>query len=166
MIEDNLARAGFEIFHPERHPIAVQIARYKAAKLVVALDGSALHLAAYVLPTDAKVAMILRRSSANVADYMLQYQSFKGIVPQVINVIRRDWISGDSTRADFRSVGELDFAALFERLKALGHLPRRFKPEVPSEAEVLALLTAQGDKRGDAFRALTKGELHPDEAVE
>ena len=166
VIEENLARAGFEIFHPERHPIAVQIARYKAAKLVVALDGSALHLAAYVLPTDAKVAMILRRSSANVADYMAQYQSFKGIVPQVINVIRRDWISGDSTRADFRSVGELDFAALFERLKALGHLPRRFKPEVPSEAEVLALLTAQGDKRGDAFRALTKGELHPDEAVE
>ena len=166
VIEDNLARAGFEIFHPERHPVEVQIARYKAAKLVVALDGSALHLAAYVLPAEAKVAMILRRSSANVADYMLQYQCFKGILPQVINVIRRDWISGDSTRADFRSVGELDFAALFTRLKDLGHLPRRFRPELPSEAQMAALLAAQGDKRGDAFRALTKGEMHPDEAVE
>ena len=166
VIEDNLARAGFEIFHPERHPVEVQIARYKAAKCVVALDGSALHLAAYVLPTDAKVAMILRRSSANVADYLLQYRAFKGIVPDVVNVIRRDWISGDSTRADFRSVGELDFDALFARLKSLGYLPANFRAQVPGEAEVLALLDGLGDKRGDAFRPLTKGELHPDEAVE
>lgn len=166
VIEENLARAGFEIFHPERHPIEVQIARYKAAKTVVALDGSALHLAAYVLPQAARVAIILRRSSANVADYMLQYKSFKGIVPDVINVIRRDWISGDSTRADFRSVGELDFAALFGQLKALGHLPRRFRPDLPDSAEVLALLEAQGDKRGDRFRPLARGEMHPDEVVE
>lgn len=165
VIEANLARAGFEIFHPERHPVEVQIARYKAARTVVALDGSALHLAAYVLQREARVAMILRRSSANVADYLLQYRSFLGITPDVVNVIRFDWISGDSTRADFRSVGELDFAALFTQLKALGHLPARFRPDLPSAQDMADLLAEQGDKRGGGFRPLAKGELHPDEAV-
>ena len=166
VIEENLARAGFEIFHPERHPIEVQIARYKAAKCVVALDGSALHLAAYVLRPEAKMAMILRRSSANVADYMLQYQQFKGIVPDVINVIERDWISGDSTRADFRSVGELNFAALFTQLKSLGHLEAGFKAKLPTKAAMAQMLADQGEKRGDGFRALERGEMHPDEIVD
>ncbi len=163
VIEANLARAGFDIFHPERHPVEVQIARYKAAKLVVALDGSALHLAAYVLPPQARVAMILRRSGANVADYLLQYQSFLGITPEVINVIRNDWISGDSTRADYRSVGELDFAALFARLKSLGYLPPRFRPDLPAPSAIRAQLHDQGARRGQEFRALSKGEPHPDE---
>lgn len=162
VIEENLARAGFEVFHPERHPLEVQIARYKAARTIVALDGSALHLAAYVLPPEARVAIILRRSSANVADYIRQYQGFKGITPDVIDVIRTDWVSGDSTRADFRSVGELDFAALFDRLGALGHLPPGFRPGLPSEGELIQLLDALGGRRGDAFRALAKGERHPD----
>lgn len=165
VIEANLARAGFDIFHPEKHPLEVQIARYRAAKTVVALDGSALHLAGYVLQPGARVAMILRRSSANVADYVLQYQSFKGITPDIINAIRRDWVSGDSTRADFRSVGELDFAALFDRLKALGHLPRRFRPDLPDAAEVAAMLVAQSDRRGPGFRALAPGEAHPEEVA-
>lgn len=166
VIEANLARAGFEIFHPERHSLQVQIARYKAAKAIVALDGSALHLAAYVLPKDARVAMILRRSSANVADYLLQYRSFVGITPEVINVIRNDWISADSTRADFRSVGELDFPALFARLMSQGFLPAGFRAELPGETALAALLAAQGDKRGLEFRPLAKGELHPDEVLE
>lgn len=164
VIEENLAQAGFEIFHPERHPLEVQIARYKAARTIVALDGSALHLAAYVVPSGTRVAIILRRSSANVADYIRQYQGFKGITPEVIDVISKDWVSGDSTRADFRSVGELDFGALFDRLKALGHLPMDFHPQLPSQEEVLHMLDAAGDRRGGAFRALAKGERHPDEA--
>lgn len=162
VIEENLSRAGFEIFHPERHPLAVQIARYKAARTIVALDGSALHLAAYVLPEQARVAIILRRSSANVADYVRQYQGFKGITPDLVDVIRHDWISGDSTRADFRSVGELDFAALFDRLGALGHLPPDFRPDLPGAEDIARMLEAAGDRRGDAFRALPKGARHPD----
>ena len=112
------------------------------------------------------MAMILRRSSANVADYMLQYQQFKGIVPDVINVIERDWISGDSTRADFRSVGELNFAALFTQLKSLGHLEAGFKAKLPTKAAMAQMLADQGEKRGDGFRALERGEMHPDEIVD
>lgn len=162
VIEDNLARLGFEVFHPEKHPLEVQIARYKAAKQVVALDGSALHLAAYVLPAGAQVAMILRRSRANAADYVLQYQSFCGITPHVIDVISRDWIAGDATRPDFRSIGEIDFSALFGWLKGLGIVPPDFRPDLPDSTAIRAMLDQYSDKRGAAFRALTPGEKHPE----
>ncbi|MBJ2153794.1 glycosyltransferase 61 family protein [Paracoccus sp. IB05] len=163
VIEENLARAGYEIFHPERHPLEVQIARYKAAGVIVALDGSALHLAAYVMPKAGRVAMILRRSSANTADYDLQFRNFADVTPDVINVIVNDWVAGEAARADFRSVGEVDFAALFDRLKALNYLPADFRPELPGEGEVRAMLEPFQGRRGDSFRPLMRGEKHGDE---
>lgn len=163
LIEDILARAGFEVFHPERHPIAVQIARYKAASRIVGLDGSALHLAAFVVRPETRVTMILRRSRANTADYRLQFQSFAGITPDEIDAIRTDWISGDANRADFQSVGELDFARLAARLRELGHLQAGSQPALPDRADMAALLDAFATRRGKPFRALAKGERHPDE---
>lgn len=163
VIEHNLARLGYEIFHPEKHPLEVQLARYKAARSIVALDGSALHLAAYVFRPGGRVAMILRRSRANVADYDLQFRSFCGVRPDVIDAIRHDWVAGEAARVDFRSVGELDFAALFARLKALGHVPPDFRPDLPSAAEVRAMLEAFQDKRGQPFRILGTGESHGDD---
>ncbi|MCL4068765.1 glycosyltransferase family 61 protein [Pseudomonas sp. GX19020] len=166
VIEENLARAGFEIFHPERHPLEVQIARYKAAKTIVALDGSALHLAAYVMQKGGRVGMILRRSSAlilNAPDYDLQFRNFAGLTPDVINVIVNDWVAGDAKRADFRSVGEVDFVALFDRLRDLGYLPVDFRPELPTQDEVRAMLAPFQDHRGDSLRPLMRGEKHGDE---
>ena len=163
VIEENLARLGYEIFHPERHPVEVQIARYKAARVIVALDGSALHLAAYVLRPGAQVAMILRRSKANVADYDRQFRSFCAVTPQVVDVIRHDWVAGDANRVDFRSVGEIDFAALFDRLKTLGLVPPDFRPDLPSDAEIAAMLAGFQDKRGEPFRRLGAQESLPGE---
>jgi len=163
VIEAAMTQAGFEVFCPERHPVAVQIARYKAARQIVGLDGSALHLAAFVVRPDTKVTMILRRSRANAADYRLQFQSFAAITPTAIDAIRTDWISGDANRADFQSVGELDFARLFDRLRDLRHLPADLHPDIPSQPELCAMLAAFSARRGKPFRALTIGERHPDE---
>ena len=165
IVEQNLARAGYEIFHPERHPLEVQIARYRAARKIVALDGSALHLAAYVADPATQVAMILRRSKANVADYQRQFRSFCGVEPDVIDVIRTDWVSGESSRVDFRSVGELDFARLFEGLAEAGYLPKGFRPDLPSAAQMADLLAAFADRRGGEMRPLRPGERHGDEEV-
>jgi hypothetical protein len=107
--------------------------------------------------------MILRRSKANAADYKLQFQSFCGVVPDVIDVIRNDWVSGEATRVDFRSVGEIDFAQLFKALKTGGYLPAAFKPDLPSKDGVKAMLEAFTDKRGAPMRSLRKGERHLDE---
>ena len=38
-LEHLLKEQGYEVFHPEKHDIATQIARYKAAKQVIAADG-------------------------------------------------------------------------------------------------------------------------------
>lgn len=162
VIEDNLARLGFDIFHPERHPLEVQIARYRAARQVIALDGSALHLAAFVLHPDAKVAMILRRSRANAADYVRQFKGFCDIDLSVIDVIARDWVAMDANRSDFRSIGELDFAALFGWLKGLALVPAQFRPSLPEASAVKQMLESFQDKRGEPFRALTPGEVFPE----
>jgi capsular polysaccharide biosynthesis protein len=162
VIEENLARAGFEIFHPERHPIATQIARYRAARTVVALDGSALHLAAYLLPREARIAMILRRSRANAADYIRQYRGFLGITPHVIDVIRHDWVAAGAARVDFRSIGELDFPALFRALADQGFLPSGFRPDLPCVEDLRAMLASYEDRRGAPFRILAAGEQHPE----
>ncbi|GFE50713.1 hypothetical protein So717_24660 [Roseobacter cerasinus] len=149
VIEANLARQGYEIFHPELHPLEVQIARYKAARQVVALDGSALHLAAFFLPPAPRVCLILRRSRANAADYIRQYEAFCDTTPDVIDVISKDWLVAGSKRVDFRSVGQLDFGALFDQLKALHYVDRNFAPDLPDAREIEALeedLAARGSR--------------------
>ncbi|WP_299672873.1 glycosyltransferase family 61 protein [uncultured Roseobacter sp.] len=148
-VEDNLAQQGYDIFHPERHPLEVQIARYKAARQVVALDGSALHFAAFCLPLRPKLCIILRRSQANVADYIKQYQTFCEVTPDVIDVVCNDLVSRDAKRVNFRSVGELDFQALFEELKRLDYVAHAFKPVLPSSADLnrLAMEVPEGADR-------------------
>jgi hypothetical protein len=163
VLEQNLARAGYEIFHPEKHPLDVQIARYRAAERIVALDGSALHLAAYVVDPGTRVAMILRRSKTNIADYLLQFRSFGGIDPDVIDVIRTDWVSGDISRVDFRSVGELDFASLFKALAEKGYLSKTFRPTNPNPDEIASMLSDFAGRRGAEMRPLRQGEQHADD---
>lgn len=163
VIEENLARLGYEIFHPERHPLEVQVARYKAARRIVALDGSALHLAAYVLPPGARVAMIKRRSRANVDDYLLQFRSFCNVDIDVIDVVHTDWVAEGATRSDYKSVGELDFGALFARLAQTGYVPAGFRPDLPDPAGIRALLDQVQDRRGQPFRPLRQDEAGPEE---
>lgn len=161
IIEENLARLGYEIFYPERHPIEVQIARYKAARRIVALDGSALHLAAYVLAPEARVAMIKRRSRANVPDYLLQFRSFCNVEIDVVDVVRTDWVAEGATRSDYRSIGELDFAALFAQLARSGYVPEDFRPALPEASEIRTLLDQFADRRGQPFRPLRQDEDEP-----
>lgn len=49
-LEELLKSEGYEIFHPQQHSLETQIARYKAAKKIVAADGSAVHLFAMGWP--------------------------------------------------------------------------------------------------------------------
>lgn len=163
VIEENLARAGYEVFHPEKHPIDVQIARYRAAERIVALDGSALHLAAMVADPGTRVAMILRRSKALAADYQLQFRAFCDVALDVINVVRNDWVSGDVNRVDFRSVGEVDFSDLFKALAAEGYVTKSFRPKLPSAADLRQMLADFGERRGEEVRPFRKGDAQSEE---
>lgn len=76
-IEALLARAGYDIFHPEAHSIEDQLARYMAATTVIGGDGSAFHLAAFALPRGARVGLIQRRHRPKVLEaFKVQLEAF------------------------------------------------------------------------------------------
>ena len=122
-LETYLAACGYEIFHPQKHPMPVQIARYKAAEQVVALDGSALHLFAMVAQDTQEVAIIKRRDSGATDSIVRHLQAFSGRAPLVINAILQDWVRSDRARADRFSFGELDFEALGQALATAEFVP-------------------------------------------
>lgn len=119
-LEELLAEEGYEIFHPQKHDIRTQLARYKAARQVVAADGSALHLFAMVGRADQSVAMILRRKlGANnlLADNVTH---FCGREPLLIEALRTEWVRASSGKSDRLSFGELDHPVIGRRLHQAG----------------------------------------------
>ncbi len=109
-VEDNLAADGYEIYHPEQHPLEVQVARYRAARLLVGLDGSAFHLYGFVARPHQRAALIMRRNTLIYRNIERQLIGFTGRVPTVINAIAADWLPETVSRAGRASFGELDLA--------------------------------------------------------
>lgn len=68
LIERWMSRAGYDIFHPERHSVTEQIARYRAARVIVGPDGSAFHMAAFVMTPGTNVGLIQRRTRQDTFD--------------------------------------------------------------------------------------------------
>lgn len=60
VIEDNFRRAGYAIVHPERLGFATQVAVYRGARRLVFAEGSAVHLAAPMLPDGAEIGVLWR----------------------------------------------------------------------------------------------------------
>ncbi len=115
-IEAHLAAEGYEIFHPQDHDLATQIARYKAARKLVFADGSAGHLYAYVGRADQDVAYILRRSfwTEGPIDHIT---GFTGKAPLVVDTVAREWVPAFRNKA-YRGMAyaEHDMPALQARL--------------------------------------------------
>lgn len=121
-VEQNLIAHGYEIFHPQQHSMETQIARYKAAKKIVSLDGSALHLFALVGRPEQDVAMILRRTSGVYKNIESQLTSFCEKKPVVIDAIESDWLLEGSNRPDRQSVGSLNHTILVKALAENGFI--------------------------------------------
>lgn len=133
-IEERLASHGYEVFHPQHHPLEVQIARYRAAKEIIALDGSALHLAAFCAIPGQRVAMIRRRNSS-VSKYIgIHLAAFAGRGADVIDAIQTDWVLKNKGSADRFSMGELNMPELQVKLQALGYIAED-APWQPLDAE-------------------------------
>ncbi len=122
LIEEVLSSQGYEVFHPQRHSAREQLARYAAARQIVALDGSALHMAAYALRPDCRVAMIARRRSAIIPRLADQLTRFSGAQVQTLDCLVACWVKPGSTRIDYSSIGEVDMARLFAELQAGGFI--------------------------------------------
>lgn len=122
-LERSLQDCGYDIYHPQNHSLTDQIARYKAAKQVVGLDGSAFHLFAMVGTMEQRVALIKRRSGPAPDGIVKHLHAFTGQRPLVLDAITHNWVRSDRKHADNYSYGELDFAALGKELGRHGFVP-------------------------------------------
>ena len=150
-LEDLLAEEGYEIFHPQEHDIATQLARYKAAQRVIAADGSALHLFAMVGRPDQPVAMILRRRSGANNLLAQNVAAFCGAEPVVIEALRTEWVRAKQKKSNRLSFGELDHAELGRALGAAGFVRAGRDWPALSEAERQEILADKGLGGNAAF---------------
>lgn len=150
-LEDLLRAEGYEIFHPQNHDIATQLARYKAAKKVIAADGSALHLFAMVGHADQPVAMILRRQSG--ANNLLagNVAHFCGSEPVVIGALRTEWVKAKQKKSNRLSFGEIDHEVLGRVLGEAGFVRPGLRWPRLTEAERQQILTEKGLGGNETF---------------
>ncbi|MBF9060217.1 DUF563 domain-containing protein [Rhodobacterales bacterium HKCCSP123] len=144
-IEGLFAANGYEIFHPEQHGLAEQVARYRAARRIVTVEGSALHVIAYALGADqpVDVGIIQRRTTGNVASFEAQLRAQSAARVHVIDTIERLYhparIHGE--QSNVRALHDLRRMA--DRLVKAGLLEQAAPIEPPTEddiAEALARL--------------------------
>ena len=116
-----LAAEGYQIFHPEKHDLRTQIAAYKAARQIIAAEGSALHLLAMVAQPEQQVAIVVRRPSAATQGLERHLQSFAGITPATLCHLTRSWKPKGSAKSR-TWMGELDMAGLQQSLAQAGFI--------------------------------------------
>ncbi len=164
-LERHLADCGYEIIHPQNHSMREQVARYKAAKHVVSLDGSALHLFAMVAGPDQQVAIVRRRNSNGTDSLVRHLSAFVRRDPLILDVVRQNWVRSDRPRPDNFSFGELDFAALGQELAKAGFIPgdvvwSSLSPE--GAAAAIKRIEQQLARKRLTFRAVPRQIIAPD----
>lgn len=119
-IERLMSKAGYTVFHPQKHPITDQCAHYMAADTIVGTDGSAFHLAPFVMRPGTHVGLIQRRWRQGAFDALAD--QVRAFVPDVdlvtLNPLTRP---GPGEEPD-RDRPPLDFRRLSRKLEAAGFI--------------------------------------------
>jgi capsular polysaccharide biosynthesis protein len=154
-LETALAREGYDIFHPQEHPIEVQVARYKAARHVISTDCSALHLSAlFAKPTD-RVAILARRPGPTIGDFQAQYHAFCGLEPVIVNhLTAMHSLEGAKLAQMSETYAEADFAMIQQSLLAGGFITDATPWARPSAADLKAELDIYAEKQGAAMQEI------------
>jgi hypothetical protein len=121
-IEALMEAAGYTVFHPQEHDLPTQIAQWKAARRIVSLDGSALHLAAMLVAPETKLAILNRGPSQNIVDYIRQFRAFAGIEPTRIDAVAAYYHRADKRVVKRETHAVLDLPATGAALSEAGFL--------------------------------------------
>ncbi len=142
-LEAQLETQGYTIYHPEKHGLTSQIATYKAAKKIIAAEGSALHLLAMVAQPEQEVAIIVRRPSSATRQIEIHFEAFAGITPHTMSHLTRSWKPLGPAKSRLW-MGELDMPALQTALAAAKFItkPKEKWPAL-EEAQVRKVLGAK-----------------------
>lgn len=84
-IERGLQACGYTIVYPETLSIQQQISHYRAAKRIIATEGSALHLVALAVQPGQSVAIIPTRRGSTVQKFARQIAAFLGRKPFILH---------------------------------------------------------------------------------
>ncbi|SFR17238.1 FkbM family methyltransferase [Poseidonocella sedimentorum] len=139
MLEAHLEAQGYEIFHPQQHDLTTQVARYKAARQIIAADGSALHVTAFCAGPQTAVAMLLRRRSGASGQIAQHLEAFTGRTPHVIDALSTTWQPAGSTRKRL-TLGQLNMATLQDALQHARFIDPGPRWEEMPASEIRALL--------------------------
>ena len=160
LLEQALQAQGYEVFHPQDHPIEEQVARYKAARRIISTDCSALHLAAFFADPADRVAIIARRPGPAIDDFRTQYRAFSGIEPVTIDALTRLHALDNAKLAQMSEVyAEADFHKIQTALTETGFIAPAPPWPVPDRAALDAELAGYAERQGSAAQ-----ELAPDPA--
>ena len=123
LLEQNLARHGYQIYAPETQSLPDQLRTYAAAETIVTTDGSQGHVMAFARQSGQTIITIARRFDAP-ASLLNHLDSFgHGLTNSThtyLTCLEREW--WPAQRTDNLSLGEADFPALCENLIRLGAL--------------------------------------------
>ena len=157
VLEENLARAGYEIIAPELLSLTDQVALYRDAAQIISTDNSALHLLAFAAPPDAELTVIQRRPGVpeNLRNHLV---AFFGDRVRFIDVLRHTWFAEtDKHQMMHAAKTELDYAALGAELMEAGAVSSETDWKVPSPDEVGESLQAAG-RPGARYVARAPGD--------
>ncbi|MEJ2002549.1 MAG: glycosyltransferase 61 family protein [Maritimibacter sp.] len=115
---------GYRIYHPQNEKIEDQIAQYKAARMIVSSDSSALHLAAFFAEPEDKIAIVLRRPGSTIEDYLTQYRAFAGVEPDVLDTLVGEnyQLEAEKRKQMNEIYSVLDFPELGRQLAEAGYI--------------------------------------------
>lgn len=143
-IEALFAANGYEIFHPEAHSLTEQVARYRAARRIVTVEGSALHVIAYALAPDqpVEIGIIPRRTTGNTASFVAQLHWQSAARVHVIDTLTRLYHPGRiyGEQSNVRALHDLRRMA--DELAALGLIENATPITNPTEDEIATALAA------------------------
>lgn len=119
-LEAYLAAEGYRIFHPQLESKRDQLAQYKAARQIIAVDCSPLHLVGYVGDSGQTVGILTRRSMAFGEQFVRQLSEFRGITCHVVDALVNDWLPANTNRPSRSSFGEVRLSEMYRQLRAAG----------------------------------------------
>lgn len=154
VLEELLAAEGYVMYHPQKETQADQIAQYKAARDVISVDCSPLHLVGYVGNADQRVAILTRRSMDIARSMVNQLRTFNDSDAFEINALVRDWVPGKAHRAGRSSFGEIDFPRTYAALKAKGMIASETPWPALTDEQRTADLARIEELHGIKFNAL------------
>jgi hypothetical protein len=144
-IEARMEAEGYTVFHPQAHDLPTQIARYKAARRIVSLDGSALHLAAMLVAPETRVAILNRGPSQNIEDYLRQFRRFAGIDAVRVEAVSTFYHPAGRRVLKRETHAVLDFPAIGSALAEAGFIrdAAQWTTPAPEDLDRAAAATAE-----------------------